>query len=67
MSPCAAEVLAGTGVGHVAIGGITPDNVERVLDAGAASIAVCAAVTKDSDPTAACRALKEKIETFRKD
>ena len=63
----AMEVLADTGVGHVAIGGITPDNVERVLDAGVASIAVCAAVTKDSDPTAACRALKEKIEAFRKD
>lgn len=63
----AMEVLADTGVGHVAIGWITPDNVEQVLDAGAASIAVCAAVTKDSNPTAACRAFKEKIKAFRKD
>ena len=63
----ATEVLADTGVGHVAIGGITPDNVERVLDAGAESIAVCSAVTHTSDPAAACRAFKEKIEAFRKD
>jgi thiamine-phosphate pyrophosphorylase len=63
----ATEALADTGIGHVAIGGITADSVEQVLSAGAASIAVCAAVTKAGDPTAACRALKEKIETFRKD
>jgi thiamine-phosphate pyrophosphorylase len=63
----ATEVLADTGVGHVAIGGITPDNVERVLDAGAESIAVCSAVTHASDPAMACRAFKETIETFRKD
>jgi len=63
----ATKRLADTGIGHVAIGGITMDNVERVLDAGAASIAVCAAVTQAGDPTAACRALKEKILAFRKD
>ena len=63
----ATKVLAGTGIGHTAIGGITPDNVERVLEAGAESIAVCSAVTGASDPAAACRAFKEKIKTFRKD
>jgi thiamine-phosphate pyrophosphorylase len=63
----AVQVLAGTGIGYVAIGGITPDNVEQVLDAGAESIAVCSAVTKASDPAAACRAFKNKIEAFRKD
>ncbi|MGD8499486.1 MAG: thiamine phosphate synthase [Phycisphaerales bacterium] len=63
----ATEVLTDTGMGHVAIGGITAENVEQVLSAGAASVAVCAAVTKADDPTAACRALKEKIETFRTD
>jgi len=63
----ATKVLAGTGIGHTAIGGITPDNVERVLDAGAESIAVCSAVTGASDPAAACRAFKEKIEAFGKD
>ncbi|HEC02170.1 MAG TPA: thiamine phosphate synthase [Phycisphaerales bacterium] len=61
----APDILAGTGMGNVAIGGITVDNVEQVLDAGAESIAVCAAVTKADDPTAACRALKEKIDAYR--
>jgi len=61
----ATEILADTGIYNVAIGGITLDNVEDVLRAGAKAIAVCAAVTKDSDPTAACRVLKEKIIAFK--
>ncbi|RKY25599.1 MAG: thiamine phosphate synthase [Planctomycetota bacterium] len=60
------RMLANTGIGHVAIGGITPDNVEDVLRAGAKAIAVCAAITKTSNPTAACRLLKEKITLFKK-
>jgi thiamine-phosphate pyrophosphorylase len=63
----ATQELADTGVAHVAIGGITPDNVEKVLDAGAEGIAVCSAVTHARDPAAACRAFKDKIEAFRKD
>jgi thiamine-phosphate pyrophosphorylase len=63
----AAEKLGGTGIGNVAIGGITPGNVEDVLEAGAKVIAVCSAVTKASDPAAVCRALKKKITTFKKD
>jgi thiamine-phosphate pyrophosphorylase len=55
------EKLADTGIGHVAIGGITPENVEQVLEAGTACISVCSAVTEARDPTAACRTLKEKI------
>ncbi|MHC4424046.1 MAG: thiamine phosphate synthase [Planctomycetota bacterium] len=61
------EELADSGIGHVAIGGITLDNVEGVLGAGARAIAVCAAVTEVDDPTAACRALKEKIAEFNND
>ena len=61
----AKEILAGTGIGNVAIGGITMDNVEEVLEAGADAIAVCAAVTKAADPAKACRALKEKISAFK--
>ena len=53
--------LAGTGISHVAIGGITLDNVEQVLRAGAERVAVCAAVAKAPDPAGACRRLKEKI------
>jgi len=62
----ATKILADTGIGHVAIGGITIDNVKEVLDAGAAVIAVCSAVTEAADPTAACRELKEKIIAFKK-
>ncbi len=61
----ATGILADTGIGDVAIGGITLDNVEDVLGAGAKAIAVCAAVTKAGDPTAACGALKEKITAFK--
>lgn len=58
------EILDETGIGHVAIGGITLDNVEDVLKAGAKAIAVCSAVTESAEPTVACRALKEKIAAF---
>jgi thiamine-phosphate pyrophosphorylase len=60
------EKLVDTGIGHVAIGGITPENIEEVLEAGAGCISVCSAVTEAADPTAACRALKEKISAFKK-
>jgi thiamine-phosphate pyrophosphorylase len=63
----AKEVLADTGIGHVAIGGITLDNVEQVLGAGARAIAVGSAITEAADPTAACKALKEKITAFHKE
>ena len=58
-------VLADTGVSHVAIGGITIENVFEVLDAGAERIAVCAAVTRVTDPGNACKALKAKIVAER--
>lgn len=55
------EKLTDTGVSHVAIGGITRDNVEQVVRAGAERIAVCAAVTHAADPADACRRLKARI------
>ncbi|MHC4533419.1 MAG: thiamine phosphate synthase [Planctomycetota bacterium] len=61
----AKEILADTGIGNVAIGGITLDNVEDVLEAGADAIAVCAAVTKARDPAKACRTLKNKIIDYK--
>jgi thiamine-phosphate pyrophosphorylase len=57
----AVEQLAGTGISHVAIGGITVENIDQVLQAGARTMAVCSAVTTASDPAAACRRLKEKL------
>jgi len=61
----AINVLADTGIAGVAIGGITPKNVAKVLEAGAEKIAVCSAVTEVADPVAACRALKQKIAAFK--
>ena len=60
----AVEILADSGIGHVAIGGITPDNIEDVLKTGAKTIAICSAATKTSDPIVACRELKQKIAVF---
>jgi thiamine-phosphate pyrophosphorylase len=59
------QKLADTGIAHVAVGGITLQNVEDVLKAGAKAVAVCSAVTEVADPTVACRALKEKITAFQ--
>ncbi len=58
--------LADTGIYGVAIGGITADNVERVLSTGVRTIAVCSAITKVAYPVAACRALKEKITAYKR-
>jgi thiamine-phosphate pyrophosphorylase len=60
----AIPILSQTGVGYVAIGGITIENVEGVLRAGAKTIAVSSAVTSVPDPQAECRKLKEKINDF---
>lgn len=62
----AAAELAGAGIGSVAIGGITLENVEEVLNAGAKAVAVCSAMTKAADPTSLCRKLKERITRFKK-
>ena len=53
--------LEGTGISHVAIGGITTENVEHVIRAGAQRVAVCSTVTKATDPAEACRRLKDRL------
>lgn len=58
------EALADTGIGHAAIGGITLENIEDVLRAGAKTIAVCSAITQVDDPRAACQRFVEKIASF---
>jgi thiamine-phosphate pyrophosphorylase len=60
----ALPILSGTGICNVAIGGITENNIETVLAAGARTVAISSAVTTSPDPTAACRKLKEKITAF---
>ena len=60
----AARILEGSGPGHAAIGGITLDNVEQVLAAGARTIAVCSAITDSRDPEEMCGSFKRKILAF---
>jgi thiamine-phosphate pyrophosphorylase len=60
----ALPILSETGIRHVAIGGITTENIDVVLQAGAQTIAVSSAVTASDDPQTACRQLKEKITSF---
>ena len=58
----AMPLLDDTALGHVAIGGITLENIDEVLKAGAQAIAVCSAVTQAADPKAMCRKLKDKLQ-----
>jgi thiamine-phosphate pyrophosphorylase len=58
------ERLAETGVSHVAIGGITHENVELLLRAGVQRVAVCAAVSEAPSPADACRRIKDKMAEF---
>ncbi|MGZ3301634.1 MAG: thiamine phosphate synthase, partial [Isosphaeraceae bacterium] len=51
-----------TNIPWFAIGGITEENVERVLAAGAARIAVSAAVVRAERPRRAATRLKARLE-----
>jgi len=58
----ATAYLEDKGIGHVAIGGITVENVTQVIRAGAKAVAVCSAVTEVPDVAGSCGNLKHKIE-----
>lgn len=59
----AVEELEGTGIAHVAIGGITAQNVHEVINAGAKAVAVCSEVSRSADPMSHCRKLKDIIQS----
>jgi len=48
----------------MAIGGITEQNVEKVMQAGADGIAVVSAICSAEDPEAAARALRKQIDYY---
>ncbi len=54
-------VLAELDRPHVAIGGITADNIGTLVDVGCRCAAVCSAVISRTDVTAAARAIREKL------
>lgn len=50
---------------HLAIGGITPENVVEIVAAGARGVAVSSAVCSAADPAAASASIREVIEKYR--
>lgn len=50
---------------HVAIGGVTPENVRVVVEAGARGVAVCACVCASAEPARVVAALREALEGAR--
>lgn len=60
----AVKLLDSTGIGGVAVGGITITNIDSVLQTGVRTIAVCSAVTKAAKPEEMCRMLKQRITAF---
>jgi thiamine-phosphate pyrophosphorylase len=58
------QVAAEIRIPWVAIGGITPDNVEEVLAAGARRISAVGAIVGSADVRGTCRRFVEKIKAF---
>ncbi|MBU1260675.1 MAG: thiamine phosphate synthase [Planctomycetes bacterium] len=63
----AVKFLEYKAVEAVAIGGITPENVEKVLKAGAKRIAVSSCVCQAKNPSDVCKKLKEIIIKYTGD
>jgi thiamine-phosphate pyrophosphorylase len=57
------QVAAAIQLPFVAIGGIGPENVREVVEAGAVAVAVVRSVYDSSDPAGAARRLREIVET----
>ena len=58
-----ARLAVATGLPAVGIGGITADNARSVIDAGAAGVAVVAAILGASDPRSAAKLIASAIGT----
>ncbi len=61
------EIKRAVSIPVLAIGGLTCDNVEKVIEAGADGIAVISAVAGAADMVAAARALRERVQKTRRD
>jgi thiamine-phosphate pyrophosphorylase len=58
-----AEIVAAVEVPVLAIGGITVDNLDSVLQTGCAGIAVISAILADADPRRAAARLRTALDT----
>ena len=56
------QVADRTSLPWFAIGGIGPDTIDRVIEAGARRVAVAAAVIASDDPCGAARALRDRLD-----
>ncbi len=59
--------LAACPLPHLAIGGVTPDNIDRLVEAGARGVAVSSAVCGAADPGATVAGLAARLRTARAD
>jgi len=62
-----AAYLAWNGLPHLAIGGITPETLPALLEAGVRGIAVSSAICAAEDPARATRTLRTMLDTARAD
>jgi thiamine-phosphate pyrophosphorylase len=62
-----AQVVTGTGLPVVGIGGIDVSNARQVLEAGAAGVAVVSAVGGAPDPVVATRELVATVQAFERE
>ncbi|MFF2888422.1 thiamine phosphate synthase [Paenibacillus sp. NPDC057967] len=60
-----AEAAAHISIPFVAIGGITLDNADLVLEAGARRLCAVSAIVGSEDPAATCRSFLEKIGRYK--
>jgi len=59
----ALNLLAESDIPHVAIGGVTPENLPQLMDRGVRCVAVCSAVLAADDPPAAARQLAKMLKS----
>jgi thiamine-phosphate pyrophosphorylase len=57
----AAQAFQAVTVPCVAIGGITPHNVDQLIAVGVRTVAVCSAIIGDADPAVRCRDFANKL------
>jgi thiamine-phosphate pyrophosphorylase len=61
------QIAQAAGVPHVAIGGITLNNIEELFKAGITAIAVSSAIINAPDPAQICRQFKQKLTAMPDD
>lgn len=61
------QIVQGVSVPVIAIGGMTPDNINSVLQAGAQGIAVMSGIFSTADSRASAQLYRRRIDNFNKE